>query len=419
MYMPTSLGQPQATAACSGWESDPESFSKRVAEHYVRTVLGQSLRAWRIVPYYPSGNKKYMEVQFSPSLAVGVSFVKIPDYVIALRLRAQPPGPPRYYTYSCTLDGNLILSERKPPSTPQNSTTLKMRGALGEATQMAGWFGEPSEAMNTMSSDISGFAFAKADLGPAQLEEIDRWARSILAQETYKVRRVQLIGHTDPVGSPQYNKTLGQRRADIVRQALIAAIESKRPGSSKSIAITTDSAGELSPYPGLPPSAQRRVHVTAYMDQPPPPPPPPQQRVSPQGPPPPPRQWVPPPGYREPPRMGPITPGEHRRSVIYTARVLEGKFLLAQRIGDHEGMVKAAEDYHKLLNSSLSKGSGDPMPGRGSMEQHREKLRETREEILRNAPNLARIVRHLGPLDLHRVRQHVPPSPRARTRTRR
>jgi hypothetical protein len=117
--------------------------------------------------------------------------------------------------------------------------------------------------------------------------------------------------------------------------------------------------------------------------------------------------------------MGPITPGEQRRSVIYTAQVLEKKFLLAQLTGDHEGMVEAAEDYHKLLGSYPSQGSGDPMPGRGSMERHRQTLLETREEILRNAPNLARIVRHLGPLDLHRVRQHVPPPPRARTRTRR
>lgn len=135
MYMSTTLGEPQAKASCSGWESDPESFSKRVAEHYVRTVLGQSLSAKRIVPYYPSGNKRFMEVQFSPGLAVGVSFVKIPDYVIALRLRAQPPGPPRYYTYACTPKGDLVLSERRPPSTPQNPTTLRMREPLGEAEQ--------------------------------------------------------------------------------------------------------------------------------------------------------------------------------------------------------------------------------------------------------------------------------------------
>ncbi|HJU04922.1 MAG TPA: hypothetical protein VJ692_07180 [Nitrospiraceae bacterium] len=114
MYMLTNIGEPQSKGTCSGWESDPESFSKRVAEHYVRTVLGLPLSAKRIFPYWPA-SKKGMEVAFSDNLAVGVSFVKVPDYVIALRLRAQPPGPARYYTYSCTPEGNLVLNERPKP----------------------------------------------------------------------------------------------------------------------------------------------------------------------------------------------------------------------------------------------------------------------------------------------------------------
>ena len=140
MYALIGLGEPQPTVSCRGWEKDPESFSKRVAEHYARTVLGKSMSARRIVPYYPSGDKRFMEVQFAPDLAVGVSFVKIPDYVIALRLRAQPPGPARYYTYSCTPDGNLILSEQKKPSAVPASPT--MRVAPGNAGRTVGWLGE-------------------------------------------------------------------------------------------------------------------------------------------------------------------------------------------------------------------------------------------------------------------------------------
>jgi hypothetical protein len=86
----------------------------RVAEHYVRTVLGTTLGARRIVPYYPKSDK-VMEVIFTDALAVGVNLTKIPDYVLALRLRAQPPGPVRYYTYSCTPEGQLVLAERQPP----------------------------------------------------------------------------------------------------------------------------------------------------------------------------------------------------------------------------------------------------------------------------------------------------------------
>jgi hypothetical protein len=32
---------------CSGWERDPQSFSKVIAEHYVRTELGRSLSPTR------------------------------------------------------------------------------------------------------------------------------------------------------------------------------------------------------------------------------------------------------------------------------------------------------------------------------------------------------------------------------------
>jgi hypothetical protein len=115
MYTMTGLGQPQqARGDCSGWEKDRESFSKRVAEHYVRTVLKLGLAAKRIFPYYPA-SKEAMEVAFTDALSVGVNFRKIPDYVPAFRLRHQPVGPPRWYTYSCTTQGDLVLTERPKP----------------------------------------------------------------------------------------------------------------------------------------------------------------------------------------------------------------------------------------------------------------------------------------------------------------
>jgi hypothetical protein len=43
MYMLTNLGEPQSKGDCSRWETDPQSFSKVVAEHYVRGVRGALL----------------------------------------------------------------------------------------------------------------------------------------------------------------------------------------------------------------------------------------------------------------------------------------------------------------------------------------------------------------------------------------
>ena len=98
MYI-TDLGEGQNGSACSGWERDRDSFSKRVAEHYIRTVFGQSLTARSIRQASPVR----WEVQFSD------------NFVAASRLYANPTGPIRHYNYSCTTAGDLVLSERKLP----------------------------------------------------------------------------------------------------------------------------------------------------------------------------------------------------------------------------------------------------------------------------------------------------------------
>ena len=119
MYLPTSPGQALGGADCSRWETDPQSFSKVVAEHYLRTVpgsrtvLGLSLKAKRIAPH---GSSRWIWVVWFPNdIVVYVSFEKVPDFVAAARWYPKPAGPSRFYTYSCTPAGQLVLSERKRP----------------------------------------------------------------------------------------------------------------------------------------------------------------------------------------------------------------------------------------------------------------------------------------------------------------
>jgi hypothetical protein len=100
-------------------------------------------------------------------------------------------------------------------------------------------------------------------------------------------------------------------------------------------------------------------------------------------------------------------PGDKERGAIYGAQLLEERFRKAERSGDVKGMAEAAEAYYRLLGQFPSQGPGEPIPGRGAMEQQREKLHETRAEILRQAPNLARIVRNIGPWDLARLRGKI------------
>jgi|SRR4029077_11892460 hypothetical protein len=116
MYMPTSLGQAQGKTDCSRWETDPQSFSKVVAERYVRTgtILGLPLTVKRVTAPFPMSPWLWV-VEFSNGIVVYVSFQKIPNFVAAARLYPKPAGPSRFYTYSCTPGGQLVLSERKQP----------------------------------------------------------------------------------------------------------------------------------------------------------------------------------------------------------------------------------------------------------------------------------------------------------------
>ena len=108
MYM-MNLGEGQSAGDCSGWERDRESFSKRVAEHYARTVLGQPLSARSI----RQGSAVRWEVRMSDDIVIAVVFAK--DFVATARIHISPMGPIRHYNYSCTPQGDLVLTDRKLP----------------------------------------------------------------------------------------------------------------------------------------------------------------------------------------------------------------------------------------------------------------------------------------------------------------
>ena len=112
MYMPTTLGQPQVQTDCSGWESDPQSFTKVIAEHHIRTELGR--------PLSPTGGpykvtEKTWGVRFPDNIFVYVTLAKVPDFVVAARWYPKPAGQSRFYTYACAPGGKPVFTERKKP----------------------------------------------------------------------------------------------------------------------------------------------------------------------------------------------------------------------------------------------------------------------------------------------------------------
>ncbi len=70
----------------------------------------------------------------------------------------------------------------------------------------------------TVQNDVL-FAFDKADLRPEAREALTRVAEIIRQRQP---REVRIIGHTDSIGSEEYNLQLSKRRAESVEQWLAA-----------------------------------------------------------------------------------------------------------------------------------------------------------------------------------------------------
>jgi hypothetical protein len=105
----TRLGQPAPQQEQRNWISDVESFAKVVADHYVRTehppLFGSVKEIWC------SGDKKMCQVRYSTGIKVIVSFVRLPDYVIARR-GEDPIGPRCEYDFDCRSSAERVLKKR-------------------------------------------------------------------------------------------------------------------------------------------------------------------------------------------------------------------------------------------------------------------------------------------------------------------
>lgn len=70
----------------------------------------------------------------------------------------------------------------------------------------------------TLSDDSVRFSFDQAELPDAAKAKLDDLIAKVKAYD--KAVYVEIEGHTDNIGSPEYNLTLGERRADAVKRYL-------------------------------------------------------------------------------------------------------------------------------------------------------------------------------------------------------
>jgi outer membrane protein OmpA-like peptidoglycan-associated protein len=94
------------------------------------------------------------------------------------------------------------------PDAPPVQDDLETAGAIGEALA-----GKGSVALNIL------FTFDSATILPEGMVQLDELGRSLLSP-AFAARRVGIYGHTDSVGSEDYNQKLSEQRAEAVRDYL-------------------------------------------------------------------------------------------------------------------------------------------------------------------------------------------------------
>jgi hypothetical protein len=116
---------------------------------------------------------------------------------------------------------------------------------LGEATSRSACE-NPVADRNLPRPDavVAGFGFDSSVVPKSEKDKFAQVARMILAGVKGPIL---LIGHTDPVGTHEYNCVLGRRRAEEVRRLLNLAIEATRRGASRAVTYQVQSRGEVRP----------------------------------------------------------------------------------------------------------------------------------------------------------------------------
>jgi hypothetical protein len=139
-------------------------------------------------------------------------------------------------------------------SMPMAKAVPKAKPSSGGATGKAPAAVPALGSVETRFMVLDDFVFNDPAAPSAHDKHILRIAHLVVASWTSPdpIRRIRLVGHTDPVGSLSYNKSLGQKRAQAVKDKLLKAIDDlqkQMPASVTRLSITIDpqSKGETVP----------------------------------------------------------------------------------------------------------------------------------------------------------------------------
>jgi outer membrane protein OmpA-like peptidoglycan-associated protein len=125
----------------------------------------------------------------------------------------------------------------------------------------AGLTASPCDIAKT-SETLDAFVLDSAVLTAAHRPIVNRIADCIIAlrANARPIREIDIRGFTDPSGTETHNEGLGRRRAEAVRTALMAALDTRVPNFAETICFRIGSRGEREQIAGGD-AANRRVEV--------------------------------------------------------------------------------------------------------------------------------------------------------------
>lgn len=142
-----------------------------------------------------------------------------------------------------------------------DAQTLRLLGkALPTGTPQC--TASPCDTLLKPCEVLNKFAFDSDAVTQEHEPKLTQIACCILASQktANPIKLVSLVGHTDDVGTDEFNLDLGRRRAESVKSSLQAKLDAIMPGSSAGVTILTDTRGESQPA-SKDPAQNRRVQV--------------------------------------------------------------------------------------------------------------------------------------------------------------
>lgn len=190
-----------------------------------------------------------------------VSYVRFYLRLIGALLLAAGAAPVSAQVHELAVTADRCAIQRALTGVAPSGCPVGLVADLGPARSVPGAFSRAAAPLNSIEEErgyFVRFAFDSDALTAVYNDHLDRLAE-VLQSPGLVDSCVKLVGHSDSVGTPNYNMGLAEKRATQVAAYLVAK------GQVSAGRIVTAARGETQLLPGLPGAhpRNRRVEILA------------------------------------------------------------------------------------------------------------------------------------------------------------